>query len=267
MSLSSIDIPPADHTIRSATQTREYPSTKHAAAASGGWLDAAGTTVRLGRWVDDHLVAEVFELGYQPSGVRFVVAAGVPVGAQVVVGLVAFQHPVGRHQDGVRDRNLGSPHPAPAHQPGRKARSHRLADTPPGTCGATAGDRRNRRAGALSRSDEATKPLRGWGDHCGDGVDVGVLEAAVMAAYQNGRLASGRPLLCLLVVNRAGIYAPSRPQHTPRVYRLHLNAQSLKRAIPISHTLTNCLSIMSCGDCPYSAPALMFHTTGAIEVR
>jgi hypothetical protein len=28
-----------------ATQTREYPTTRHAAAASGGWLDAAGSTV------------------------------------------------------------------------------------------------------------------------------------------------------------------------------------------------------------------------------
>src|SRR5829696_9761130 len=81
-------------------------------------LDATEESLMLASWVDDHRVAEVFELGYQPSGVRFVVAAGVPVGAQVVVGLVAFQHPVGRHQDGVRDRNLGSPHPTPAHQPG-----------------------------------------------------------------------------------------------------------------------------------------------------
>jgi hypothetical protein len=35
-------------------------------------------------------------------------AAGVPVGSEVVVGLVAFQHPVGRHQDGAGDRDLGS---------------------------------------------------------------------------------------------------------------------------------------------------------------
>ena len=42
----------------------------------------------------------------------------VPVGAQVVVGLIAFQHPVGRHQDGVRDRDLGPAHPPPFHQPG-----------------------------------------------------------------------------------------------------------------------------------------------------
>jgi excisionase family DNA binding protein len=50
----------------------------------------------LGGWVDDHRVAEVFELGDQPSGVGFVIASAVPVGAKVVVGLVAFEHPVGR---------------------------------------------------------------------------------------------------------------------------------------------------------------------------
>ena len=37
--------------IRCATQTREYPTTGHAAAASGGWLDASGevSARRLGR--------------------------------------------------------------------------------------------------------------------------------------------------------------------------------------------------------------------------
>jgi hypothetical protein len=40
------------------------------------------------------VVSEVFELGHQPPGVRFVASAAVPVSAQVVVGLVAFQHPV-----------------------------------------------------------------------------------------------------------------------------------------------------------------------------
>jgi hypothetical protein len=43
-----------------------------------------------GRWVDDHGVAEVFELGDQPSGMGLVVASAVPIGAQVVVGLIAF---------------------------------------------------------------------------------------------------------------------------------------------------------------------------------
>ena len=52
-------------------------------------------------------MAEVFELGDQPSGVGLVVSAAVPVGPEVVVGLVAFQHPVGGNQDGVRDRDLG----------------------------------------------------------------------------------------------------------------------------------------------------------------
>ena len=65
----------------------------------------------LGGWVDDHCVAEVFELGDQPSGMGFVVASAVPIGAQVVVRLVAFQHPVGRNQDGVRDRDLSRPMP------------------------------------------------------------------------------------------------------------------------------------------------------------
>jgi hypothetical protein len=59
-------------------------------------------------WVDDHRVAEVFELGDQPSGVGFLAAAAVPVGAQVVVGLVTFQHPVARDQDGVRSCTLAS---------------------------------------------------------------------------------------------------------------------------------------------------------------
>ena len=35
-------------------------------------------------------MAEVFELGDQPPGVGFVVASAVPVGAEVVVRLVAF---------------------------------------------------------------------------------------------------------------------------------------------------------------------------------
>jgi hypothetical protein len=48
----------------------------------------------------------------------FVVASAVPIGAQVVVELVAFQHSVGRHQHGVRDRDLSPAHPTPFRQPG-----------------------------------------------------------------------------------------------------------------------------------------------------
>jgi hypothetical protein len=40
--LELLHVPPADSKIRCATQTREYPTTRHAAGASGGWLDAAG---------------------------------------------------------------------------------------------------------------------------------------------------------------------------------------------------------------------------------
>ena len=60
----------------------------------------------LGGWVDDHCVAEVFQLGHQPSGMRLGASAAVPVSAQVVVGLVAFEHPVGRDQHRVRDGYL-----------------------------------------------------------------------------------------------------------------------------------------------------------------
>jgi hypothetical protein len=38
-------------------------------------------------------VPEAFELGDEPSGLGFVVASAVPVGSEVVVGLVAFEHP------------------------------------------------------------------------------------------------------------------------------------------------------------------------------
>jgi hypothetical protein len=74
-------------------QTREYPTTGQAGAASGARLDAQEDRC-LGGWVDDHGVSEAFELRDQTSGVGLVVAAGVPVDAQVVVGLIAFQHPV-----------------------------------------------------------------------------------------------------------------------------------------------------------------------------
>jgi hypothetical protein len=60
----------------------------------------------------------MFELGDQPSGMGFVIASAVPIGAQVVARLVAFQHPVGRNQDGVRDRDLSPAHPSPFHQLG-----------------------------------------------------------------------------------------------------------------------------------------------------
>jgi hypothetical protein len=43
--------------------------------------------------------------------VRFVVPSLVPVGTEIVVGLIAFQHPVRRDQDRVRDRDLGRPRP------------------------------------------------------------------------------------------------------------------------------------------------------------
>ena len=49
---------------------------------------------------------EAFELGDEPSGVGSVVASAVPVGSEVVVGLVAFEHPVGRDQHRVRDGYL-----------------------------------------------------------------------------------------------------------------------------------------------------------------
>src|SRR4029453_6980391 len=39
----------------------------------------------LGGWVEAHLVSEVFELGDESSGVGFVAASSVPVGARVVV--------------------------------------------------------------------------------------------------------------------------------------------------------------------------------------
>ncbi len=39
-------------------------------------------------------MAEVFELCDEASGVGFVVAPGVPVGAEILIRLVSFQHPV-----------------------------------------------------------------------------------------------------------------------------------------------------------------------------
>jgi hypothetical protein len=51
-------------------------------------------------------VAEVFELCDEASGVGFVVAPGVSVGAEVLIRLVSFQHPVSRHQDRVGGRDL-----------------------------------------------------------------------------------------------------------------------------------------------------------------
>jgi hypothetical protein len=68
-----------------ATQTREYPTTGHAAVAPGGWLDAAGTGIVQAAGVDDHGVAEAFELGDQPSGVGFVVAAAGSIGTASIV--------------------------------------------------------------------------------------------------------------------------------------------------------------------------------------
>jgi hypothetical protein len=54
---------PPDLKIRCATQTREYPTTGQVAVAPGVWLDAAVNGQSSGGWVDDHGVAEVFELG------------------------------------------------------------------------------------------------------------------------------------------------------------------------------------------------------------
>ena len=67
--------------IRCATQTREYPTTAQAAAASGANSTLMIRDDVLGGWVDDHVVSEVFELGHQPPGVRFVASAAVPVSA------------------------------------------------------------------------------------------------------------------------------------------------------------------------------------------
>jgi hypothetical protein len=61
-------------------------------------------------------VSEAFELGDQPPGVGIVVAAFVPIRAEVAVGPVALQHPVGRNQDRMRDRDLSPSHPAPPGQ-------------------------------------------------------------------------------------------------------------------------------------------------------
>jgi hypothetical protein len=49
---------------------------------------------RLGGWIQDHGVPEAFQLGDEPSGVGFVIASAVPIGSQVVIGLVAFEHPI-----------------------------------------------------------------------------------------------------------------------------------------------------------------------------
>ena len=52
-------------------------------------------------------MSELLQLRDQPASVRFVVASLVPVGTEVVGGPIAFQHPVRRDQDRVRDRDLG----------------------------------------------------------------------------------------------------------------------------------------------------------------
>jgi hypothetical protein len=48
----------------SRTQTREYPTTGQAAAASGPQTRRWSENDVLGGWVDGHCVAEVFELRY-----------------------------------------------------------------------------------------------------------------------------------------------------------------------------------------------------------
>jgi hypothetical protein len=50
--------------------------------------------------------------------VGFVVASAVPVGAQVVVGLVAFQHPVGRTKMECATATWARPIPRRFSQPG-----------------------------------------------------------------------------------------------------------------------------------------------------
>jgi hypothetical protein len=79
---------------------------------------AGSELLNLGGWIEGHGMAELLELPNQPSGVGFVVASGVPVGTEVVVGLVAFEHPVGRHQHRMRYGDLCPAHPVPFHQPG-----------------------------------------------------------------------------------------------------------------------------------------------------
>jgi hypothetical protein len=63
-------------------------------------------------------VAELLQLRNQPSGVGFVVASLVPVGTEIVVGLVTFEHPVRRNQDRMRNRDLGSAAAAAPHHSG-----------------------------------------------------------------------------------------------------------------------------------------------------
>ncbi len=80
-------------------------------------------------------VPEVFELGDQSSGVGFVVASAVPVRAEVLVGLVAFQHPVGR-RPGSSARLRPGPGPSRAGSPaGRAGGQVVLAVHPPDRAG------------------------------------------------------------------------------------------------------------------------------------
>jgi hypothetical protein len=68
-------------------------------------------------------VPEAFELG--DAGVGFVGASAVPVRSEVVVGLVAFEHPVGRDQHRVRDGDLGPARPMPRRLVSRACRAAR----------------------------------------------------------------------------------------------------------------------------------------------
>jgi hypothetical protein len=79
--------------------------------------------------------AQMFQLGHQPFGVGFVASAAVPVSAQVMVGLVALEHPVGRNQDRVRDGDLGPAHPPAFQQPGVLGGQIVLAVHPPDRAG------------------------------------------------------------------------------------------------------------------------------------
>jgi hypothetical protein len=92
---------------RLAAGARQDGRAKHAArpAVGSAWS---------GDRVEDHRVAEAFELGDQPAGVRLVVAACQPVRLQVLLELVTQEHVVGRDEHGMGDRDRRTFHPPPA---------------------------------------------------------------------------------------------------------------------------------------------------------
>src|SRR5665647_3292800 len=93
--------------------------------------------------VEDDGVAEVLELGDQAPGVGLGAAGLVePAGAEVVVGLVAHEHPVGADQDGVGDGNGGAvvaAPPLPSPTPSWSAPTGCSCATSPTTTSAPAG--------------------------------------------------------------------------------------------------------------------------------